>query len=248
MENRTEYLIESYFANNLSEAERAELKSLLAADATAAAEFAWQQRLALQFNKRSLSKGIQNDTWREAAKPPFRRVTMGRTLMAAAAAIGLLAVAYFFLPNLLGGNSEIPVAASFEHFPNKMKFRNLGETTDIISPDVLEAFAEYDKKNYTVAAAKLTQVVNTNPTRSDYRFYLGVAFAGAEKYPETINTMLSVAQDSSSTYSTSARYYLGVAYAGIKDVPQAKKYLQEYIDAQDGVTFRDKAKKLLRRL
>jgi hypothetical protein len=39
-----------------------------------------------------------------------------------------------------------------------------------------------------------------------------------------------------------------VAYAGIKDVAQAKKYLQEYIDDEDGVTYRSKAKKLRRNL
>ena len=245
MDYRTEQLIESYFANTISEAERLELKTTLAADATAAAEFAWQQQLAQKVSKRSLAKGIQNETWREATKPPFRQVTMWRTTLAAAAAIALLLAAYLFIPGLKGGNSETLTAESFEHFPNKMKFKNLGGTEEVVSPDVLEAFAAYDQKNYALAATKLTAVVDANPTRTDYRFYLGVAFIGAKKYPETINALIPVAQDSNSSYSTSAHYYLGVAYAGIKDVPQAQKYLQAYIDAKDGITYHKQAKKLL---
>lgn len=246
MNYRAEQLIESYFANALSEAESQELKTLLASDQEAAAEFAWQQSLARQVSKLSLSKSIQNDTLRQAAKPPFRRVNMWRTLLVAAAALALVVVAYLFIPG--SGNSEALVAASFEHFPNKMKFKNLGASEETVPPDVLEAFAEYDKKNYTAAAAKLTTIANANPTRIDFRFYQGVAQIGAHQYREAIAALTAVADDASSTYSTASRYYLGVAYAHEKDIPQAKKYLEAYMAAADGVTFRDQAGKLLKAL
>jgi tetratricopeptide (TPR) repeat protein len=248
MNYSTEQLIESYFAGTLSEAERLQLKQVLADDPKAADEFAWQQQLAQQVSKLSLSKSIQNETWREAAKPPFRKVNMWRTFMAAAAAIALLAVAYFFIPGLGGAKSETIVSDYFEHFPNKMKFKNLGGSEEVISPDILDAFAAYDSKDYVKAAQKMTAVVNANPTRPEFRFYLGVTFVGAQKYADAINVLTPVAMDATSPYRSPARYYLGVAYAGIKDVAQAKKYLQEYIDDEDGVTYRSKAKKLRRNL
>lgn len=248
MKYRTEELIELYFAGALTEADQQELKTLLATDPKAAAEFAWQQGLAQQVSKLSLSKGIKNDQWREATKPPFRHLKMSRNFLAAAAAIAILVVAYFFIPEPSIGNTQELLAQSIEHFPNKMKFKNLGEGAETVSPDVLDAFAEYDQKNYLNASQKLIAVVNANPTRMDYRFYLGMSFLGYKQYAASINALTMVAQDKTSAYATPANYFLGVSYAGINDVAQAKKYLQAYIDATDGVTYRSQAKRLLQSL
>jgi len=246
MNHRTEQLIESYFANALTAVEQVELKAILAENPKAAAEFAWQQGLAQQVSKLSLAKGIKNEHWRDAAKPPFRTVSMYKKALAAAAAIALLIVAYVFIPDPDAGSPQEILAQSIEHFPNKMKFKNLGEGAETVSPDVLDAFAEYDQKNYLKASQKLTDVVNANPTRMDYRFYLGMSFLGQKKYADTINMLMAVAQDKTSAYSTPARYFLGVCYAGINDVAQARKYLQEYIDADDGVTYKKQAMRLLK--
>lgn len=248
MNYRTEQLIESYFAATITEAESKELKAALDSDPEAAAEFAWQQKLARKVSKLSLSKSIQNEQWREAAKSPFRQVKMLRTALAAAAAIVLLIVAYYVIqPGSSPVTTQELVAQSIEHFPNKMKFKNLGGDMETVSPDVLDAFAAYDNKDYIAAAKEMTTVVNANATRMDYRFYLGMAFIGSKKYAETINALTMVAKDTSS-YSTPARYFLGVAYAGINDVKQAKKYLNEYIAAEDGVQYRKQANRLLERL
>ncbi len=248
MNHRTEQLIESYFANMLTDVEQGELKAILAEDTKAAAEFAWQQGLAQQVSKLSLAKGIKNEPWRDAAKPPFRTVSMYTKAFAAAAAIAVLIVAYIFIPGTNAESSQEILAQSIEHFPNKMKFKNLGEGAEGVSPDVLEAFAAYDQKNYGEASQKLTEVVNANPTRMDFRFYLGMSFLGQKKYAETINALMAVASDKSSVYSTPARYFLGVAYTGVNDVKQAKRYLQEYIDAEDGVTYKKQAERLLKTL
>lgn len=248
MEDRTEHLIESYFAGSLDKAESQELKAILASNPKAAEEFEWQKRLALQVSKLSLSKSIQNDQWREAVKPPTRKVSMWPYAFSAAAVITLLFAAYYFMPNLVGSSTEQLVAESFEHFPNKMRFKNLGGSEASATPELLEAFAEYDKKNYEMASIKLSAVVAADPGRLDYRFYLGVAQSGTKKYPESIHNLLAVADDTGSIYSTSAHYYLGVAFAAINDLPQAQKHLQLYIDAADGVTYRKQAIRLLKAL
>ena len=246
MNHRTEQLIESYFANALTAVEQVELKAILAENPKAAAEFAWQQGLAQQVSKLSLAKGIKNEHWRDAAKPPFRTVSMYKKALAAAAAIALLIVAYVFIPDPDAGSPQEILAQSIEHFPNKMKFKNLGEGAETVSPDVLDAFAEYDQKNYLKASQKLTDVVNANPTRMDYRFYLGMSFLGQKKYADTINMLMAVAQDKTSAYSTPALYFLGLAYAGINDITQSRQYLQRYIDADDGVTYKKQAMRLLK--
>ncbi len=248
MDHRTEQLIESYFANTLTDVEQQELKAILANDSKVAAEFAWQQNLAQQVSKRSLAKGIKNEQWREAAKPPFRNISMYKKFLAVAAAVALLVVAYIFIPDPNASSPQELLAQSIEHFPNKMKFKNLGESAETVSPDVLEAFAAYDQKNYLKASQKLTEVVNANTTRMDYRFYLGMSFLGQKKYAETINALSAVAQDQTSAYRTPALYFLGLAYMGINDVKQAQQNLQSYIDAPDGVTYKKQAIRLLKRL
>lgn len=256
MEHRTELLIESYFAGTLSEAETQELKELLAANPKAAESFAFQQKLAAQARqgqKLSIAGSIQKKDWKDAAKPPFRTVKMNRILWAAAATIALLILANLFMPQAIsnlagGGKPRDLVAESFEHFPNKMKFKNLGENPEPVSPDVIEAFSLYDQKKYREASWKLADVCANNQTRLDYRFYLGVCLMAEHNYSQTINMLVAVANDPNSSYATPAKYYLGVAYAGIKDVKQSKSYLQQYINAPDGIEFKDQAEKLMKSL
>lgn len=253
MEHRTELLIENYFAGTLTDAEKQELRGLLAADSVAAESFAFRQKLALQAQKGqklSIGGSIRNKEWRDAAKPPFRSVKMTRILWAAAAVVVLLLVANLFMPSALSnmaGTSKPQdlVAESFEHFPNKMKFKNLGENPEPVSPDVIEAFSLYDQKKYREASWKLADVCAHNQTRLDYRFYLGVCLMAEHNYAQAINMLVTVAKDPNSSYATPAKYYLGAAYAGINDTNQAKLYLQQYVDAPDGVEFKDHAQKLL---
>ena len=54
MENRAEHLIESYFANTLSQSEADELKILVSTDLNVAAELAFQQKVATKLTSRSL--------------------------------------------------------------------------------------------------------------------------------------------------------------------------------------------------
>lgn len=245
MEHRTEHLIESYFAGTITEAEKSELKGILAANPAAAIEFALQQKLASSPTKRSLAQGIQNTQMREATKPPFRKVTMWKTAMSAAAAIALLVAAYYFIPRLTANHSPTIVADSIVHFPNKMKFKNLGGNAEEVSTDVLDAFAAYDQEDYLHAIPQLMDVVNNNPDRMDYRFYLGVSFLRVMKFGDAINTLYAVANDAKSSYRTPACYFIGVAYAAIKDKEQAKKYLNAYLDAEDGVTYKKQARDLV---
>ncbi|MBL7828004.1 MAG: hypothetical protein JNJ57_15345 [Saprospiraceae bacterium] len=248
MKHRTEHLIESYFAGTLTEDEQIELKALLAADKEAAAEFSWQQKLAQDVSKLKLSGSIRNDQWRESTKPPFRTFTLKTYLLAAAAAIALVFTAYHFY----SGTEDLPVnsmAGGFEHYPNKMKFKNLGgNTEEIAGPELLAAFEKYDQKQYDQSAALLTELFNSNPDNDNYRFYLGVSFSGVGNDFQAVNVLLPLTTKANSSYATPACYYVGVGFAHVKDKVQAKKYLKMYLDAPDGVMFKKQAKQLLNAL
>lgn len=249
MNTRTEHLIESFFANDLSEPETQELRSLLANDPAAVAEFKWQQRLAGQVGTLTLSGSIQNAAWRQAARPPFRQVTMWRKALAAAAAIAVLVVAWIVLsPDKI----ESVVAGNYVHYPNKMPFKSLGgpgDSGDQVPQAVLDAFRLYDAGDRPGEAARaLAGIVAAYPDRLDYRFYEGVALIGDGQYAAAAAALQPVAT-SDDTYKTPALYYLGLAYAGSGNKEQAQTALKAYLGTADEVlTYRKQAEKVLKAL
>ena len=252
MDTRTEQLIEAFFANELSTTETRDLRGRLANDPEAAAEFAWQQRLAGQVGKLSLRDGIQNNTWKEAAKPPFRQVTMWPRMLAAAAAIALLIVAALFIFPPGGASPENAVADNFVHYPNKMPFKSLGgqdKSDDQVPPAVLEAFRLYDDPaRAREAAAALAGIAAAYPDRLEYRFYQGVALLADRQYAPAARALQPVA-DSDNSYKTASFYYLGLAYAGMGEKEQARRALQNYLGVQDEVlTYREQAQNVLKSL
>ncbi|MCW5924152.1 MAG: tetratricopeptide repeat protein [Saprospiraceae bacterium] len=104
MENRYEHLLEAYFANTLNEAEKQEIKILLATDTEFAAEFAWQQSLA-----RSIRTQTEKDPFDQKLKELERRFRFKRLILqitAIAASIALIIFAYLSIPPVAEPNKE----------------------------------------------------------------------------------------------------------------------------------------------
>lgn len=246
MENRAEHLLESYFANALTPAEATELKSMAASDPSVAAELAFQKRVAHTLQSGSLSDGIQNSEWRAAAQKPFPGGAIKTTLFpryfyALAAALTLLIAAYLFMapPRL-----QTVVAKNTVEYPNKMKFKSLGEEAQTVPKEVIQAFSFYDKHQYQEAATALQSIVAANSDRMDYRFYWGVALVNSKQYSAAVDALNPVVE-SQDERKVPALYYLGLACAGNGNKACARQNLQAYIDAPDGVTFRKQAQAVL---
>ncbi|HAD12257.1 MAG TPA: hypothetical protein DCF33_07440 [Saprospirales bacterium] len=249
MENRSEHLLEAYFANSLNASEAEELNTLLKTDPKLAVEFRFQQQIARTVKEQSLRSGIANADWAKATIPPATEVTgtaikrnmWARYLYAAAAMITLLVLARVYIP---GGNNGQLIAEQTAPYPNKMTFKSLGGTNQPVPPEVIEAFSLYDQGKYPEAAQALGSVVSAYPDNIDYRFYWGVSLVHAQQYPGAIKALEPISQ-SQNDFKTASYYYLGLAYAGNKEMDQAKSLLQRYLDATDGVSFRKQAKKVL---
>ncbi|MBL7806730.1 MAG: hypothetical protein JNN28_02885 [Saprospiraceae bacterium] len=252
MENRSEHLLEAYFAHTLSEAESAELSALLQSDQALAAEMRFRQQIASAVQQKSLRAGIENPDWAKATIPPagsgagsaIKRQMWSRYLSAAAAAIVLLVVAWVYIPT---GSTSNLIAEQTAVFPNKMTFKSLGQTSMAVPPEVIQAFKLYDQQNYTEAAPALEKVVTAFPDIVDYRFYWGVSLVHNHQYAEAVKALEPVSE-SKNDYQTVSLYYLGLAYGGNKEMDKSKMTLQKYIDATDGVTYRKQAFKVLEEL
>ena len=246
MENRAEYLIESYFANALTAAEANELKALASADPSVAAELAFQRLVSASVQSHSLSDGIEQKDWRSAALKPGPataiKVSMfPRYAYAAAAAIALLIVAYIFIkpPSL-----QTIVADNAKEYPNKMSFRSMGDASENIPEQVLKAFALYDEKRYKEAANAFQPIVEEDAAKLDYRFYWGVSLVKSKQYTAAVSALTPIVQ-SEYEGKIPAHYYLGLACAGAGDRACARQNLQQYIDSPEGVTYRKQAEKVL---
>lgn len=249
MENRADYLFESYFANALTAAEAKELSNLLAENPELAAEMAFQKQVAASVSSASLGKGIQRAEWRSAAQSPFPLKTIktnlwSRYAYAAAAAIAIFVAAFLFFqsPEL-----ETVIADNTGTYTNRMKFKSLGSEPEAVSAEVIAAFALYDKEQYTEASEALQPIAAAQPSRLDYRFYWGVSLVKSKQYREAVAALEPVAQ-SQDGYRTVAMYYLGLACAGLEDKDCARKNLQAYIDSPEGVTYRKQAQNVLNAL
>ena len=245
MENRAEQLLESYFSNSISLTELEELRSLSAADAALADEIAFQERIAASIPTGSLAKGIQDPVWSTAAEwPSFVAIKVSmfpRYAYAAAAALALLVVAYIFLmpPDL-----PALVAKNAMEYPNKMKFKSLGDEAQAVPESVIQAFGLYDRKQFREAAAALQPIVANNEDRMDYRFYWGISLVNSQQYAAAVSALTPLVQGTDER-KIPAQYYLGLACAGAGDLSCARQNLQSYVDSPEGVTYREQAKKVL---
>lgn len=247
MENRAEYLLESYFANTLTQAEAQELERLRTTNPEVAVELEFQQQVARSVRSASLAKGIQNTSWKAAALPlqgktKPRTVPMWpRFLWASAAVMALLIAAIVFLQN---PDIQEVVTENTQDYPNKMTFKSLGHTTQTVPNDVLKAFARYDQADYPAAAKAFQPVVAMYPEQLDYRFYWGVALVKSKAYSEAISALDMVAS-AENEYQIPAKYYLGLAQASTGDVANARQNLEVYLGSPQGVTYREAAQKVL---
>lgn len=249
MENRADQLLEAHFANTLTESEARELQILVSEDPAVAAELAFQQQIASAARSQSLAESIQDTAWRAVAQKPFpsgavKARMWSRYAFALAAALALMIVAYRYMqpPSL-----QTVVADNAKAYPNKMKFKSLGNGDEVTPPEVIRAFQLYDNQNYSATALALQPIVAANLDRVDYRFYWGVSLLKSNQYPAAV-TALTPATQGQHEYQVPALYYLGLACAGSGDPACARQNLKAYLESPDGVTFRTQAKAVLDKL
>lgn len=246
MENRAEHLIEAYFANELSPAEKAELKKLVSDDPKVAAELNFQQSIAKRFQKASIADSIENPAWRAAGEKPFPhnaiKASFGKRYMYAAAAVfALLIAAYLFLrPSGL----QSTLADNSREYPNKMRFKSMGDEAEKVAPNIIKAFDLYDLKQFDQAAQALAPIVAAEPNRTDYRLYWGVSLLKSGQYEAAISALQPIAVGNDER-RLPAYFYLGIAYAAHGDYTPARQYLEAYVNATEGVTFRTQAQNVL---
>ena len=238
MDNRTDNLLELYFANELSETEAVELRTLLDNDPEAAAEFKWQQQIA------GATRHMKLTAPSAVIKKQPRRFMMWSAL-AAAAALTAWAVATIFMPQ----QSTVPqaIANNYKPYPNLMPFKALDPTAAKGVPaEVIRAFQLYDDPaQFAAAAEALGKVADKYPEYPESRFYQGVALVGAQNYPPAVDALQKVVA-SGGANRVPALYYLGLAQSGAGSYQQARQSFESYLKEKEGVPYRKQATEMLK--
>ena len=238
MDNRTDNLLELYFANELSETEAVELRTLLDNDPEAAAEFKWQQQIA------GATRHMKLTAPSAVIKKQPRRFMMWSAL-AAAAALTAWAVATIFMPQ----QSTVPqaIANNYKPYPNLMPFKALDPTAAKGVPaEVIRAFQLYDDPaQFAAAAEALGKVADKYPEYPESRFYQGVALVGAQNDPPAVDALQKVVA-SGGANRVPALYYLGLAQSGAGSYGQARQSFESYLKEKEGVPYRKQATEMLK--
>ncbi|MCC6281886.1 MAG: hypothetical protein IT262_14880 [Saprospiraceae bacterium] len=237
MDNRTETLLELYYANELSETDAVELRHLLDNDPEAAAEWKWQQQIA------TATRQMKLEAPAAAPKQPLRILIWSS--LAAAAALAAWAVATIFMPQQ--PTVQEAIASSFEHYPNRMSFKALDPTAAAEVPaDVIRAFQLYDDPaQYRAAAEALGTIASKYPDHPEYGFYHGVALLGTQNYLAAADALQKTTL-SDGPYRVPALYFLGLAQSGAGRYPEARQSFESYLKDKDGIPYRKKAGEMLK--
>lgn len=241
MDNRTDNLLELYFANEISETEAVELRTLLDNDPEAAAEFKWQQQIAGATSQMKLTAPSA------VIKKQPRRLLMWSTL-AAAAALAAWAIATVIIPTT-SQQTTVPeaLATHYKPYPNLMPFKALDPTAaEGVPAEVIRAFQLYDDPaQFAAAAEALGKVADKYPQYPESRFYQGVALVGIQNYSEAVDALQKVVALGGSN-RVPALFYLGLAHSGAGSYPQARQSFESYLKEKDGVPYRKQATEMLK--
>lgn len=131
----------------------------------------------------------------------------------------------------------------FKHYPNKVTLVVAG-AEDTVPSAVNEAFKDYDRRDYHVAAPKLKSLITLYPDKYVYKFYYGVALVGDKQFKPAIEPLTHLTRFEND-YRASALYYLSIAYIGTGQRARAKQTLDAYIADPYGIPYRKYAEKLL---
>ncbi|MCK6692599.1 MAG: hypothetical protein L6Q97_10910 [Thermoanaerobaculia bacterium] len=134
----------------------------------------------------------------------------------------------------------------FIHYPNKVTLVVAG-AEDTVPSAVNEAFKDYDRRDYHVAAPKLKSLITLYPDKYVYKFYYGVALVGDKQFKPAIEPLTHLTRFEND-YRASALYYLSLAYIGTGQRSKAKQTLDAYLADPYGIPYRRYAEQLLREL
>jgi len=241
MDNRTDILLELYFANELSETEAVELRTLLDNDPEAAAEFKWQQQIA------GATRHMKLTAPAVGIKKQPKRLLMWSALAAAAALAGWFVANLYILNTSQQMTVPEAIANNYKPYPNLMPFKALDPTAaDAVPAEVIRAFQLYDDPaQFAAAAEALGKVADKYPEYPESRFYQGVALVGAQNYPPAVDALQKVVA-SGGANRVPALYYLGLAQSGAGSYGQARQSFESYLKEKDGVPYRKQAAEMLK--
>jgi len=238
---RGEYLIEAYFANQISRDEWQELEDLLRKD----------EKLWSEFNLQlELREAIRQKHHREL-KDRFQRLDLKpgndntfRWFLAAASIIILLGLTWYFGMISNQADSDSLYSAHFEIYPNVVAPLERSETSES-NQLTREAFGFYANGDFEEAYGSF-QKLQENEENEYAVFYAGVSLMADGKYDKAIAEFESKDVWQNNDFNVAANWYLALAHLKKDDKKAALQYLEKVKNADH--SYSHEAGKLIKEL
>jgi len=123
-------------------------------------------------------------------------------------------------------SEEKLMALLSDHYSNPIP-RDLVKGAEEDRANIQNAYALYQAKDYENAIPLLENVVNTDPTNDEHRFYLGLSYLYNKDAEKAVTEFEWILNQENSNYSDAATWHIALAYTEAGNYDTAKKFLNE---------------------
>jgi hypothetical protein len=228
-----ENLIEKYFENTLTEAEREHFEDLLQNDTEFASEISFQEslKIALIKNEReALKKTLQS------FEQPKRKEKFKYKWFAAASIILLLGMGTWF-----GMQNNDPVQLYQEFYQTYPNVVAPTVRSEVELDEKASAFYEYDNKNYRLSFDLFSKLYKEG--KDDYAlFYASLSLMELQKYDEAIKMFNLFDLNKNNPFTPYIKWYKALCLLKLNKVAEAKLLIDDLAKTQN--PQQEKAKQL----
>lgn len=168
-----------------------------------------------------------------------------RNILAIAATVLLLVVAYLFVVPELNYSEETLFADNFEPYKMVLNQRSstpdMGETTKLLN----QAVSAYEQKDFQTAAKLFQELQNQSPDAGAFLLYASISDLSLGNTDQAITNLEKIIAADAPLFVEQGRWYLALAYLQKGDLAKAKTQLQ---DISSGSFQYDAAQKILSRI
>lgn len=222
MSTEHELLIEKYFENNLTEAEKAQFEVLLNSNIEFKDAVKFEKNLKSAIHKKERNE-LKKQLKSFEKKQETKVVTMPRLLWIAAASIVVVGASLWFFTFKTPSNEDL-FTQNFQVYPNVIAPSVRGTSTT--EGDKKLAFEFYEQEKYKEAVGVFEKIAKE--TNEEYpAFYVGQCYMALGDYQKAISSFSgAVLTDEKFPFDTQRKWYLALAYLKIGDKENAKLILE----------------------
>ncbi|MCU0323821.1 MAG: tetratricopeptide repeat protein [Spirosomaceae bacterium] len=222
MSTEHELLIEKYFENSLTEAEKTQFEILVNSNTEFRDAVGFEKNLKSAIHKKERYE-LKNQLKSFEKKQETKIVAMPRWLWLAAASVIIVGATLWIFVFKTSSNEDL-FTQNFQVYPNVIAPSVRGSST--VEGDKKLAFELYEQEKFREAIGVFEKI--SKETKDEYPvFYVGQCYMALGEYQKAISILSgAVLTDEKFPFDTQRKWYLALAYLKMGDKENAKLILE----------------------